>query len=293
MHSLFLTGATGNVGRAVLDALVDLPGFGTQFRVTAGLRNPAEVPAEFAARGIGTQAFDFENPATFGPALQPGQAVFLLRPPQLSGTGPFEAFVAEAKRVGVGYLVFLSVQGVERSSVIPHHQIEKLIVGSGIPYGFLRPGYFMQNLTTTLRADLERNEIFLPAANALFNWVSVADIGRVAARVLTDPIAHHNARYDLTGPENRSFPEVVSRINRLLGRGLRYESPNLLRFFLRKRREGWPAGYILVVTLLHYLPRFQAKPPLSDAIERITGQPPTSVDEYIQTELRAFFGSVR
>lgn len=289
MQSLFLTGATGNVGRAVIDALVALPGFGARFRVTAGLRNPAEESSSFAALGVGTQAFDFEKPATFGPALLAGQALFLLRPPQLSSTEPFEAVVREAKRVGVGFIVFLSVQGVERSSLIPHHKIEQLIVDSGLPYCFLRPGYFMQNLTTTLRDDLRRGEIFLPADNALFNWVSVVDVGRVAARVLTNPAAHRRARYDLTGPENRSFPEVVSQINRLLGQRLRYESPNLLRFFLRKRREGYPAGYVLVLILLHYLPRFQSEPALSGAIRQITGQPATWIDDYIETELRAFF----
>lgn len=287
MKQILVTGATGNVGRAVLDALAALPDFGTELAVTAGLRDPARLPPALAARGVRVVRFDLEDAATFASALAPGQRVFLLRPPQLAKGAPFVAFVAEAARRGVGFLVFLSVQGVEKSSVIPHHKIEKLIAASGIPYCFLRPGYFMENLTTVLRDELRAGALVLPAGRAPFNWIGVADIGRVAARVLADPGAHHGAKYDLTGPENLSFPEVLARIERLLGRTIRYDSPGPLRFLYRRWRAKQPLGYAAVVLLLHYLPRFQAAPPLSDAVARITGRPPATIDELIATDLRA------
>jgi uncharacterized protein YbjT (DUF2867 family) len=287
MPDLLITGATGNVGRAVLEALRREPGFGTAFTVTAGVRGSA--PDWLSpAGGVAVQPFDFTDSATFAPALRPGQVVFLLRPPQLSRTAPFVDFVNAARRAGVAFVVFLSVQGVERSSVIPHHKIEQLLIASGLPYCFLRPGYFMQNLTTTLGEDLRRGTLFLPAGQAPFNWVDVADIGRAAARVLLHPTVHRQARYDLTGPANYSFPQVVGLINERLPTQIRYESPNLLRFFWRKHRAGYPAAYTLVLTLLHYLPRFQAPPPLSDALAQLTGQPPTPLGTFIETELRAF-----
>jgi len=63
----------------------------------------------------------------------------------------------------VNQVVFLSVQGAEKSKVIPHNRIESLIIEYGMEYIFLRPGYFMQNLTTTLLPDIiKRRQIFLP-----------------------------------------------------------------------------------------------------------------------------------
>ncbi|MDP5140566.1 MAG: NmrA family NAD(P)-binding protein, partial [Spirosomaceae bacterium] len=90
-------------------------------------------------------------------------------------------------------------QGAEDNSVIPHHKIERLIIDSGISYTFLRPAYFMQNFTTTLRKELvENNRIFLPAGEAKFTLVDVQDVGKVAAETLLSSDKHVNIGYDLT-----------------------------------------------------------------------------------------------
>ena len=104
--------------------------------------------------------------------------MFLLRPPQL--TDDFGDFIARAGRGGWRHIVFLSVQGAENNRFIPHHKTEQLLICSGLAYTLLRPAYFMQNFTTTLRADLvERHRIFLPAGRARFTLIDVDDISRV------------------------------------------------------------------------------------------------------------------
>ena len=91
------------------------------------------------------------------------------------------------------------MQGADRASFIPHAKIEKLILKSDIAYTFIRPSYFMQNLTTTLRQDIrEKNKIFLPAGEAHFLWVDVDDIGKAIARVLEEPEKHLNRIYTIT-----------------------------------------------------------------------------------------------
>ncbi|WP_128545442.1 NmrA family NAD(P)-binding protein [Larkinella soli] len=281
MAGVLITGATGNVGLEVIRALEPLP---HSYRVLAGVRNVEKDKTALAGYRVTPVPFDFTDKRTYWQALEGSDLLFLLRPPQLSDVNKyFRPLIDQAVRAGVKHIVFLSVQGVESSSVIPHHKIEKLIVASKIPYTFLRPAYFMQNFTTTLRNDLVQNRlIFLPAGSAKFTLVDVEDIGKVAAQVIRNPAAHANRAYDLTCYEKLGFPEMADRLSRGLGTTIRYESPNLLKFFLRKRREGIAPAFILVMILLHFLPRFQKEPVITDWIEKITGEKPRGFDLFIQ-----------
>ena len=93
----------------------------------------------------------------------------MLRPPQISDVKKYFAPLVEtAKKSSIKHIVFLSVQGVDNSKIIPHHKIEKSIVDSKIIYTFLRPAYFMQNFTTTLRNDLVND----PALTYTLNFKS-------------------------------------------------------------------------------------------------------------------------
>ncbi|GAB2953384.1 NmrA family NAD(P)-binding protein [Hymenobacter coalescens] len=278
--NILVTGATGHVGLATLRALSrPRPGIS----VVAGVRNPAADSPALAGLADRVVPFDFEREATFAPALQGTDVLFLLRPPALADVARYFApLIQAAKAAQVRHIVFLSVQGVERNSLIPHHKIEQLISASGLAYTFLRPAYFMQNFTSSLRDDLTSNHlIFLPAGQAKFTLVDVDDVGRVAAQVLADSPRHAHKSYDLTSHDQLTFGEMAAELSRTLGRPIRFESPNLLRFYLTKRRQGLPSTLILVMILLHYLPRLQPTPPTSDWVETITGRVPTSFAEFV------------
>lgn len=275
---LFVTGATGNVGSAVISALNQLD---LGMEVYAGIRNPDDF-AKHSSTGATPVVFDFTNPACFENALKYCDILFLLRPPQISDVDKyFKPLIDSCKKSAVKHIVFLSVQGVERSKIIPHHKIEKLIVASEIPYTFLRPAYFMQNFTTTLRKDIiDKSLIYLPAGNALFTIIDVRDIGLVAAKILNRVSLHVNQSYELTNSEKYSFAEMAQVLSVVLGRNIQFKSPNLVRFFLTKRREGLPVMYILVMIMLHYFPRFQREPEVTDWVRRLTDQDPIEFQQF-------------
>ena len=52
---------------------------------------------------------------------------------------------------------------------------------------------------------------------------------------------------------------------------IKYESPNLLNFYVTKCKEKTPAALIMVLILLHYLPRFEKEPQITNCIKEITG----------------------
>ena len=62
---------------------------------------------------------------------------------------------------------------------------------------------------------------------------------------------------------------------------IKYESPNLFKFFLTKRREKMPTTLVFVMIMLHYLPRFQKEPQITDWVKKITNDEPKTFDEFI------------
>jgi uncharacterized protein YbjT (DUF2867 family) len=280
MNKLLITGATGNVGMEVIKALQKTQ---HQYDIFAGVRDVERDAKKLSEYYLIPEKFDFMDVTTFEPALKNCQILFLLRPPQISDSQKyFKPLLEITQKCEVKHIVFLSVQGVEKSSIIPHYKIEKLIVESGIPYTFLRPAYFMQNFITTLHDDLvNKKRIFLPAGKAKFTLIDVRDIGEVTAKILMDITKHINQSYELTCNEKLTFQEMADKLSLGLGVQIEYISPNLVSFIFQKLKENVPFGYILVLIMLHYLPRFQQEPFFSNAFQKITGNKPSSFDQFV------------
>jgi uncharacterized protein YbjT (DUF2867 family) len=282
---ILITGATGNVGMEVIKCLGAID---NNFEIVAGVRDIEHEAAKLKEYLVSCVKFDFTNSQLVANALVSVDLLFLLRPPQLSNVKKYFApLIASARAAGVKHIVFLSVQGVEKSTFIPHYKIEKLIVDSGIGYTFLRPAYFMQNFTTSLREELiENKRIFLPAGNAKFTLIDVHDIGEVAARVLCEHAAHLNKAYELTNYEQLTFQEMADKLSIGLGVKITYVSPNLLDFFWTMRKKETPVMLILVMIMLHYFPRFQTKPTTTNWVRQLTNVEPISFDEFTQSNKR-------
>lgn len=288
MKHILITGATGNIGCEVIRFLYQIE---TKNRIIAGVRDIDSSQKKLNNYPqLDFVRFDFENPDTFNQAFSNIDSVFLLRPPQISNVDKyFQPLIGKIKEKGINQIVFLSVQGVEKSPIIPHHKIEKLIGEYGLNYIFLRPSYFMQNLTTILLADIQnKRKIILPAAKAKFNWIDVENIGEAAARLLENFEQYKNQAVEITGYENKNFYEVTDLINQSVEDKIEFISPNPLRFYNIKKHDGLDTGMILVIILLHFLPRFQKEPKISNFYENLTGKKPTTLKEFIQREKHKF-----
>lgn len=145
MEKYLVTGANGNVGKYVVDELLCL-----EKSVKVAIHHAGKVKNLFKDyENVEEVAFDFMNERTFERALEGVDGIFLVRPPQLANPEKdMLPFLKTAKAKGIEKIVFLSLLGVEKNPIVPHRKIENMIKELNIPYVFLRPSFFMQNLNT-------------------------------------------------------------------------------------------------------------------------------------------------
>lgn len=279
---IFITGATGRVGSAVIKAL----GSETELR---GARREKVAPV---GRAHWT-TFAFEKPESFAAALDGVSTVFLMRPPQITQAGVFRPFLEEMKARKIRRIVMLSVAGADRNPLLPHHGIEKLIQIPEFDWTILRPSDFMQNLET-VHADAirYRNEIAVPAGNGRSAFVDVADLGDAGAKVLIEP-GHIGKAYRLTGPEALSFADVAATLTAVLGRSIKYRSPNLFRFIRDQRNAGTPLALALVMSALYTIQRLGGSAHVTADLQHLLGREPTRFRAYAERQRHVWLESDR
>lgn len=288
MCNILITGATGNIGLEVIRYLNNVESSNS---ITVGVRNIEKAQNVFKSYpNIKFVHFDFECLKSFDNALIGIDRIFLLRPPHISDVDKyFRPLISSIKKRNINEVVFLSVQGAEKIKVIPHNKIERLINEIGLDFIFLRPSYFMQNLTTTLIEDIKtKRAIILPSGKAKFNWIDIENIGEVVAILLNKFGDYKNQSYEITGLENKNFAKVTSLINSAIKHPIRYLNVNPFRYYRIKKRDGLAKGLIIVMILLHFLPRFQKEPKISGFYERLTGKKPTDLKTFIDREKKQF-----
>jgi uncharacterized protein YbjT (DUF2867 family) len=270
---VLVTGATGTVGRHVVDGLVD-----REVTVRTASRDPDTTRERFpeAAEHV---AFDFDRPETWGPALENVDGCYLMRPPTADSERVGE-FAAAADRVGVERVAYLSALGAEKNPLIPHHRIEKRVAETDLDYTFLRASFFMQNLSEVHGRDIvERDQIFVPAGGGATSFVDARDVGEVAAVVLTED-GHANRAYDLTGPEALTYEEVAAVFSDVLDREITYADPSILTFVGRVRSRGEPLPFVALMVGIYTIARLGFADRVTDDVARLLGRPPRDVETF-------------
>jgi uncharacterized protein YbjT (DUF2867 family) len=210
---ILVTGATGTVGSAVVQALAAK---GADF--VAAARDAGKTAAKLGP-GVAAVAFDFADPATYQAATQDVEKVFLLGPPidpdmdQL--LTPFVHFLKEK---GISRVVYLSAFGVEKAAdVMPFHaNLEQLLGEGGFDLTILRPTFFAQNFKNYEWDNIvTRKIVYSPAGSGKAAFVDIRDVGEVAAKVLLEP-GHTGKVYELTGPEPLGYG-VAGYMNKVYG----------------------------------------------------------------------------
>jgi uncharacterized protein YbjT (DUF2867 family) len=272
---IFVTGASGNVGREVVGYLGSRQ---ASFRIGARKSAPAT-----PSTGADTVRFDFLDPSTYSPAVAGCDTVFLLRPPTLANTkATLNVFLDVARKQGVSQVVFISVAGAGDNPIVPHHAVEQHLRSGPSGWTILRPGFFAQNIGDAYRNDILRdNRIFLPAGAGLVAFIDVRDLAEVAVNALLDPSAHQGKTYTLTGPEAIPFTEVARILSDTLARSIRYQPASILGYSTHLMRHGMTLGQSMILTILHVGLRFGQAEAVSESLADLLDRRPRTVQDYV------------
>ena len=282
-ESVLVTGATGTVGDAVTEFLLER---GTS--VLGAVRN--DDGATRLREGVQARHFDFSmSPAELDQALDGCDRLFLMRPPAIADVQTYLFPVVDAaQRRGIRHIVFLSLQGVQQNRSTPHYAVEQYLKSTGAPFTSLRPNFFMQNLSTTHAAEIrDDDDVFVPAGRSFTALIDARDIGGVAAAVLTEP-GHTGRAYTLSGEQSLSYRNVAAILSDVLGRSIHYRRPSETEYLTRLREQGKPEDYIAVQKMIYRIVRFNISALPNRSVRRLTGHPATTLREFCARERGAW-----
>ncbi|WP_265523616.1 NmrA family NAD(P)-binding protein [Oerskovia flava] len=275
MSTILVTGASGNVGAAVVRILT-----------AAGVDHRRADRHSPAGHGD-TVVFDFTDPATWAGAFEGVHSLFLVRPPAIGNvTRDLLPAVAAAREAGVRHVVFLSLQGADKNKVVPHAKVEKWLRSSDMTWTFVRASFFHQNLSTTHLTDIrDRDEILVPAGRGATAFVDAEDVGAVAAAALMDPAAHADRAWTVTGPRALTYDEIAAILTVELGRPIRYRHASIWRYARHARSVlGMPWGMVIVTTAIYTTARLGMAAGLTNEVRTVLGRDPIDFVDFARRE---------
>lgn len=218
--SIVVTGATGNLGRHVVEQLLEkVPAE----QITAVVRN-ADKAADFAARGVKIALADYNTPASFDGLFSAGDKVLLVSGNEFDKgrVQQHQVVIDAAKAAGVALLAYTSAPGSLSAALADDHRgTEEALTTSGVPYTLLRNGWYHENYTEQLAPVLEHGAVVAAAGEGRVSSASRADYAAAAVAVLTGE-GHENKTYELGGDEAWSFAEYAAELSRQTGREIVY-----------------------------------------------------------------------
>lgn len=222
--TILVTGASGNLGRLVLDHLL-ASGKVNPGKIIAVSRDPAKL-GPYAEKGVVTRSGDFDNPASLDDAFQGAGKVLLISTDALGEPGKRLAqhtvAVKAAKKAGAGRIFYTSLPNAQTSVVTfapDHLGTEEAIKASGLAYTILRNSWYMENLFMSLPHALQAGQWFTSAGNGRNPYIARDDIAAaIAGALLADET--ENRIYTLTGPSALTAAEIAAMATTVTGKPL-------------------------------------------------------------------------
>jgi uncharacterized protein YbjT (DUF2867 family) len=277
----FVIGGTGRLGAMLTDQLASR---GHDVRVaTRSPKRRMSLPA-----GASAVAFDLRAPSAA--ALRGVDRVFCIMPRGVAlAVAEERALLAALASEDVSRVVLVTGLGVDRAPSSPLYRLEAAFAQSALAHAVLRPNYMMQNLCASplCEAIAEEHEIALAAGDARVSYIDARDVAEVAARAMIDDAWPHGA-LDLTGGESVDYHQIAEAITRHLGVTIRYRSLTEDEARAELERSGTEHETIAARLGFASLTRRGAFAPVTDAVQRVLGRAPRTLDDFVREHVRCW-----
>jgi uncharacterized protein YbjT (DUF2867 family) len=279
MATYFITGATGTVGKEVVQHLLE-----QGHQVTAATRHPQDSSALFGEQ-VNAVHFDFTDPSTYASALQ-SDGVFLLGPPlDINLFSMLEPFVDYLQARAGLRVVYLSASGMEELDSMPfHRQMEEKLEASNLDVCVVRPGFFMQNFGNYERENIkERQVVFVPAGEGKTAFISTRDIGACVA-VLLQRSSLDQRIFTLTGDTALDYFQAAELLSDITGKTITYANPDEPTYRQVLEQAGAPAFVADYMIPIYGLIKAGKVNQITQEVEQLTGRPPETLVDVLKRD---------
>ncbi|MEW2397470.1 SDR family oxidoreductase [Streptomyces sp. NPDC046862] len=283
--SIVVTGATGNLGRFVIEGLLEkVPAE----QITAVVRSE-EKAAGFAARGVKLAIADYNTPETFDGILSAGDKVLLISGSEVGNdrVGQHKVVIEAAKAAGVALLAYTSAPGTLKAALADDHRgTEEALLASGLPYVLLRNGWYNENYTENLAPVLEHGAVVQTAGEGRIASAARADYAAAAVAVLTGE-GHENKTYELSGDTAWGYAEYAAEIARQTGKEIVYNSVPADVYVGILTGAGLPEPFAQILAGVDASIEKGELAGTPGDLSRLTGRPTTPIADSIAVALKA------
>ncbi|GHE41451.1 SDR family oxidoreductase [Streptomyces griseoaurantiacus] len=282
--SIVVTGATGHLGRLVVEQLLEKVPAG---QVTAVVRDESRA-ADLAARGVRLAVADYNAPETFDGLFSAGDKVLLISGNEFAkGRVQQHKVVIEAARAaGVALLAYTSAPASLTASLADDHRgTEEALLASGLPYALLRNGWYHENYTEQLGTVLEHGAVVAAAGEGRLSSAARADYAAAAVAVLTGE-GHENKTYELGGDEAWSFAEYAAEISRQTGKEIRYTPVSTEQYAAILTGAGVPGPFAEMLANVDAAIAEGELEVTTGDLSRLAGRPTTPLADAIAVALK-------
>lgn len=281
---IVVTGASGQLGRLVVQGLLKKVPAG---EIVAAVRNAAKAE-DLAGLGVQVREADYDRPKTLETAFAGADTVLLISSNEVVHPVPqHKAVVDAAKKAGAGLLAYTSILRADTSRLAlaaKHKATEEYIRASGVPFVFLRNGWYLEN-QMALGPALADGVIVGSAGEGRFAAAARADYADAAVAVLSGD-GHANQVYELGGDEPYTLSQLAAEVTRQSGKNVVYHD------LPKKEYAAALAGFGLPVALADKLAdadAWAAKGELdssSHTLSELIGQRTTTMAAAVRAALR-------
>ncbi|KUJ38146.1 SDR family oxidoreductase [Streptomyces sp. MI02-2A] len=282
--SIVVTGATGHLGRHVVEQLLEkVPAD----QITAVVRTP-EKAADLAERGVRIAVADYNFPETFDGLFSAGDKVLLISGNEVDRdrVAQHKVVLGAAEAADVALLAYTSAPGTLTAALADDHRAtEEAVLASGVPYVLLRNGWYHENYTEQLAPVLEHGAVVHAAGEGRLTSAGRADYAAAAVAVLTGE-GHENKTYELSGDEAWGFAEFAAEVARHSGKEIVYTPVSVEAYTGILTGAGLPEPVAAIFAGVDASIEKGELAILTGDLSRLTGRPAITIAESIAAALK-------
>lgn len=277
-----ITGANGNLGSATIDYMLK----NDPDADVAGLVRSEGKGADLKEKGVELRIGDYNDYDSIQKAVQGIDVLLLISSSSLEGrVKQHENVINAAKGAGVQQLFYTSIVQADKrlSPLAPdHHETEKLIKSSDIPYTIFRHTFYTEFLPMYWEGALETGKWTFPSNGKKLNFALRTEMAEALASALSDPSKHRNSVYEITSAKAYTLGELAETLGEAAGKNIKYNDLPVEAFRKQLEEAGVPDEIRMLTISVAETFVNGGLDYTDDALENLLGRKPLDTREFIR-----------